>query len=259
VHGCCTEPNDLKDWFDIRDLMVNNILSKTSEAWHIVVWDWTAYTPGIDFGGAYNEAPNQGHDLATAILQHNPPYRYIHLIGHSAGSRLIQQAAKEVVDNYKNHQDKPFIHLTFLDAFTPHNIPLLADYQDSGENAYGFLEGNPHYSEQYVNRPIPEAPDFPFTDTCLNNAFNFNITGWKNNDKGQDPKTGHYWPVHWYKQSVTGSGFKYGFPLSFEGEVQTYTSLFVDYPNGFQCGLTEVNTECKTGVSVLSDPDYRCW
>jgi hypothetical protein len=254
VHGCCTDATGLNDWFDIRNLLTNNIRSQTSEVWQIVVWDWTAYTLGIDFVAAYNEASNQGQDLATAILKHNPPYKYIHLIGHSAGSRLIQRAATDLVKNYKNQQDKPFIHLTFLDAFTPTPPTPPADYQDSGENAYGSLEGYPtHYSDQYVDKG-----DLPSTDTCLSNAFNFDVTDWINADKTYPNLLvgGHFWPVNWYKQSITGSGFKFGYPLSYEGGVQTYISLFIDYPNHLQCSLTDVNTSCKP---VSTDPTYRCW
>jgi hypothetical protein len=68
-------------------------------------------------------------------------YEYIHLIGHSAGAKLINKAAQQLaVDKNRQNAKKPFIHLTFLDAYT-------RDATD--DRGYGSL---PNYSEHYVDR-----------------------------------------------------------------------------------------------------------
>jgi hypothetical protein len=53
VHGCCTDKNDLGEWDKLGGEIHAKI--KNKKEWEIVVWDWTAHTPGIDFIRAYNE------------------------------------------------------------------------------------------------------------------------------------------------------------------------------------------------------------
>ena len=103
VHGCCTDFNAvINDWESFGKLIAGNIHTHAPEQWEVVVWDWSKDTPDSDFLGAYSKAKDRGHDFATAIMLHS--YKYIHLIGHSAGSRLIQQAAKELANNYRNNK-----------------------------------------------------------------------------------------------------------------------------------------------------------
>jgi hypothetical protein len=46
VHGCCTDPNGVKEWKDLRKLIKKAIIeSQTPESWEIVVWDWHNDTP----------------------------------------------------------------------------------------------------------------------------------------------------------------------------------------------------------------------
>jgi len=244
VHGCCTDRNDVrKDWDSFGRLIKGKL--PDSSKWEVVVWDWSKDTTELYPGPAYGKAEGQSLNLSLAIAKHT--YKYIHLIGHSTGSRLIDLTGKRLVNYYnetKNDEEKPFIHLTFLDAYQPNN------------DDYGFLENYPdHYAEHYVNRGNPLSLDWLLTDPCLNYAFNFDITDWENADKDPlFPNSGHFWPFHWYRQSVTTSGFKFGYPLSYEGGVQTYRSLSTDYRNHRQCRLTDVGTTCETG-----DKAPACW
>jgi hypothetical protein len=54
-------------------------------------------------------------------------------------------AAKGLVNYYnetKNDEEKPFVHLTFLDSYTPF---------DAGKDTYGNLEGyQKYYAEHYL-------------------------------------------------------------------------------------------------------------
>jgi hypothetical protein len=87
------------------------------------------------FGYAYDHAVKQGHDLATAILNVKNHYLHVHLIAHSAGAHLIDTAKTDLLAE----SNEPFIHLTFLDAFTPQDDEL----------TYG---GSADYAEHYVDR-----------------------------------------------------------------------------------------------------------
>jgi hypothetical protein len=113
---------------------------------------------------AYNAAAGdegEGNKLKNAINQadinnqnkyknnkHN--YKHIHLIAHSAGSKLIDEAAKRLSKLNEKNAERPFIHLIFLDAYTP----PFKGYDD--KDIYGSLPGYPnHYSEHYVDRGLP--------------------------------------------------------------------------------------------------------
>jgi hypothetical protein len=239
VHGCCTDEKDVKEWESLGMLIAETIIqNQAPEVWEIVVLDWSYDTPefGLDFQNAalraYENALFQGPDLAIAIANH--PYKHVHLIGHSSGAKLIDVAAKELILRYKeiqNNEERPFIHLTFLDAYTPYKMD---------EDTYGFLVNYPnHYSEHYVDR----TPAALFTNAILTNAFNFNITRWKPHlDPLNDP-IGHQWPRYWYEKSVTSPRFRYGYPLSLEDGNDPF-SVLANYPAGKRCILTRAKDVC---------------
>jgi hypothetical protein len=125
VHGCCTDnKKDLKEWDDLGNAIFEKIRKK--EEWEVVVRDWTKHTTKLDpvyflddVRRAYEAAPGEGKKLAdlieTAIKKSTVnSYEYVHFIGHSAGAKLIHEASKKLAANKK----RPFIHLTFLDAYT---------------------------------------------------------------------------------------------------------------------------------------------
>lgn len=211
VHGCCTDTRGVYEWHNLADTIAGEIIKKRTP-WEIMVWDWHEYTPTTDFDPqdvlkdyrtAYENAllPSQAPALANAIANHR--YDHVHLIGHSSGAKFIQVAAEVLAIDYKlnNIQPQPFIHLTFLDAYTRDNLDTLV---------YGFLPNYPnHYSEHYVDIGLPS------TDAILTNAFDFDITHWPHNPL--QFLGGHQWPRYWYERSVTTPGSRCGFALSAEG------------------------------------------
>ena len=136
VHGCCTDQEGLLEWHDLATEIAQAILLSPGDlswGWEIVVWDWTAYTPKRDIDlttllrdplAAYNNILDHslGEALANAIASY--PYKYVHLVGHSAGAKLIQSAAETLASTYKANNADTFIHLTFLDAFTHTRLEL---------------------------------------------------------------------------------------------------------------------------------------
>jgi hypothetical protein len=165
-------------------------------------------------------------------------FKYIHLIAHSAGGKLIDKAAKQLawMKNRKN-MEKPFIHLTFLDAYTPEKEDR------EGAGSYGSLPDYPnHYSEHYVDRSPSSfpIPGFQNTNTILPNAFNFDITHWIGADKGAF--FGHFWPINWYIQSITeidNEMPKPGLPLSREGGNNGYDQLSTRFQPGGTCSIID--------------------
>jgi hypothetical protein len=265
VHGCCTDANDvINDWDSFGALIAGKIIeNNTPGRWEIVVLDWSDYTPKrdynplnlglnkliIDANTAYDNAadqpdqPGQGSELADAIDPFSI-YKYIHLIGHSAGAKLIDEAAKRLAElkNQKN-AERPFIHLTFLDAYT-------RTKEDSGEvggQSYGYLENySDHYAEHYVDKSL-----FNIADATLTSAFNFNITDWTPDRDGRD--FGHQWPLIWYTRSVEfpdRTGDILGFSLSLAGGREEFCTLAEQFPPGGECQLRSVGSAAFCGNIV---------
>jgi hypothetical protein len=262
VHGCCTDANEVRDeWYPFGRLIAERIVRKSD--WEIVVWDWhkdekggvqtpkpTLLTPkqvAKAADKAYEAADVEGRELAQAINQadinnqkkyknneHN--YTYIHFIAHSAGANLIDQAAKQLAEmKRQRNMEEPFIHLTFLDAYTP---PKGAEESKSAKDRYGSLPNDylKHYSEHYVDKGLVR------TDESLPNAFNFDITDWKGAGKGDFLLFGHWWPVRWYIQSITeidNETPRPGLPLSREGGNNGYAQLSTRFQPGGTCSIID--------------------
>ena len=118
VHGCCTDENDVVQvWGNgtsgipgMAKAIAYDLQNRTSEAWEVVVWDWHEYTPKHDYricplcfkpdaDAAYQAATSQGGILANAIKLH-PIYKHVHFISHSAGAKLIHEAATAYISDY---------------------------------------------------------------------------------------------------------------------------------------------------------------
>jgi len=178
VHGCCTDEKDLTGWNRVRSSIQAAILKNSPlEAWEIVVWDWTDFTKSINPYSVYYGAPFSGYYLGREIVKW--PYHYIHFIAHSAGSRLIHEAAKYI----KIKDDTPpFIHSTFLDAFCPsYDGIIYAKYSD--------------YAEQYVDRGLL------YTRDDLWGAYNFDVT-YLPTKEPIPTQFSKGWPNEWYAHSA---------------------------------------------------------
>jgi hypothetical protein len=136
----------------------------------------------------------------------------------------------------KTIADPPFLHLTFLDAYTP---------SKSDADTYGKL-ADPHFSEHYVDIGLW------YTDTKLPNAVNFDITnwdmtGWEHLSKDDKREWGHQWPRYWYEKSVTTPTLtSLGYNFTFESRgTEFYNEYSLFRPS--ECFLVD-----KLGLSVCS-------
>jgi hypothetical protein len=197
VHGCCTDANDIRnEWYPFGRLIAERIVRKPD--WEIVVWDWHERTSkhnyllelhklrddaneAYDAAGGDDTNQGEGIKLANAIIaaeaEKEHPYEYIHLIAHSAGADLIDQAATKLEEvKRQQNMEKPFIHLTFLDAYAPSDHPKDRD-RSLPKDRYGSLPNDylKHYSEHYVDKGLPLIEE---TDDDLPHAFNFDVTDW---------------------------------------------------------------------------------
>jgi len=189
------------------------------------------------YDAAYEHYGKQGQSgyLAGAINAY-PAYKYIHLLGHSAGAKLIDEAASHIA---LNNTAKPFLHITFLDSYTR---------DDNDKINYGGLPIDyPHYAEHYVDDGPADC-----ADATLASAFNFHITGWVPDRDDKLGELGHQWPRRWYTRSIKspdGTG-ELGFKLSLEGGSEAYSTLSQQFPPGGICVLTDVLSTAICGIKL---------
>jgi hypothetical protein len=243
VHGCCTDQSDLREWEASGANIASRIIEENiADKWEIVVWDWTKDTQKgvfpLDARAAYAAAAGHGRDLAGAINKYPTSSQHIHLIAHSAGAKLIEEATQKITN-----QDKRTIHLTFLDA-----------YRQSSDD-YGASAAKGHYRGYYVEHYVDKS-GLPTTDDDLPSAYNFDITDWtpvSHQNPDEKKQQGHQWPRYWYDKSVAMPGFSksgYGFPLSLEGGAQGLPQSVTG-----NCKLINKDSFClMSNASLISQP-----
>jgi hypothetical protein len=250
----------------IEDRLGQNKLCDTSNAnpcWDVLWADWKATAdtklPLLAWVAA--------SDVGVAIAQYlentyGSRLNHLHLVAHSAGSNVIQHAAKKLEDNKWNGGIAPTsLHMTFLDPYTPVNA--------GGVLSYGNVDNSliPSFSDSYKTAgpsnflsaidPIAIVLTQE-TKASLWHAYNFEVGGLDADTASltavhwaiQD----HKWPYQFFQCSANpGVGsfygeaaescpvgydgvYSFGFPLSQEsgyaGSIQT---LRHDYHPGMGC------------------------
>jgi len=121
--------------------------------------------------------------LGRTILQLSRNWKHIHLIGHSAGSWAINEAARMVANQTPAH-----LHLTFLDAYVPNGW----DEKELGRisadaNAMCWVE------QYYTGDAIGHL-----TENLLPHAHNVDISAVNPGFRE------HKFPWHWYQGTIVG-------------------------------------------------------
>ena len=166
--------------------------------WEVTSCFWEKSSATVSPNEAFVNAEGLGKTLGQKIKAYN--YGYVHLIGHSAGAKLIE-AAK---DQIKGSGAGAKVLLTFLDAF------------DKNNNKAGFGK-DADAAEHYVDTRMLGSVS---TDFYLQYAFDFDVSDLDPNSRWWDSIRlihDHGWPHDFYTQSI-GSNYQFGFPLSKEGQ-----------------------------------------
>ncbi len=183
------------------------------QAWCCGWYDWRGQASRLLPSDAAKVARDEaGPSLGRQIVGLSRRWRHVHLIGHSAGSWLVNEAAGVVAS-----QTPASIHVTFLDAYVPKGW-------DSG--TLGRLAGDPceaSWAEHYFTRdPLGDLTENPLPWAC-----NVDVT---------DANPGfnsHKFPWHWYQATIAdgyapdgrfvhkqvqceASGLQYGYSRSLE-------------------------------------------
>jgi len=208
------------------DRMAESIRANAPANWQVDTRNWVPSAwkafPDTALSNAKNEGRKLGRDLGSQGWVH------VHLIGHSAGSMLIQSACEAL----KEAASPPTVHLTFLDPYLGFNETGRALYGDRADWADSYFS---HDLTDTAGGPL--APSL--TEGPLVNAFNVEVTWLDPNRRVTDvyasspsstPATltpiayrafsSHGWPHDFYHATVTNglSGTEgLGFLLSKEG------------------------------------------
>jgi len=149
--------------------------------WICTVFDWHGGAAVINPTDAAKYAREiAGPRLAKTVLTSGIALEHIHLIGHSAGSWVINSAAQIIA-----RKTDTVIHLTFLDAYVPPgwDNTELGKNQSNGWNEH-------YYTRDYTLQA---------TEQQLQAVHNVDLT---------DIEPGfheHKFPYRWYYATVTGS------------------------------------------------------
>ena len=189
-----------------RDLALDIRNKVDSNEWVCGWFDWLNEARVVNPRDAAHFARDKaGEMLAEQILKISNNPRHVHLIGHSAGSWAISEAAKIIAK-----KTNASIHLTFLDAY----VPLGWD-----PNSLGDIHIEPNrifWADQYLTQDIT----LKVTDHMLTHAHNVDIgditPGIKN----------HRFPFHWYPATILG---KYDPNDKYAGEKLYYKSGDIEY------------------------------
>lgn len=199
------------------DEMVRNLRNTLPNNWQVEPHKWLE---AADSGLVLSHAKSQGAKLGQEIAEQS--WAHIHLIGHSAGSKLIQVVSEIVKASPKS--ENTVVHTTFLDPY------LGVAYQE--RTRYG---SGADWSDSYYVRDFTGAR----TEVELPSAFNVDITGC-HKDAIIVPKLcggyvcgylpylpsplldlwkGHAWAHEFYNKTIIDPEFssEYGFARSKEG------------------------------------------
>ncbi len=188
---------------------------------------------------------NLGQEIVDGYVIDGELHEYdrVHLIGHSAGSWLIQSAATTI----QNIDPTMQTHLTFLDAF----VPLFWDLGDqwtptvNGQRV-GTLGSNVDFAEHYFLEP-----SILHTSYELQQAFNVDLSG-TTNINPLNVVSRHTWPAEWYLGTVTDSSFPYyeGWGFDLAPGVTGVLPSHSNYARG-DCTALAV-TSCSAIVNIAS-------
>lgn len=180
--------------------------------WDVVAYDWR---DGADANIAQVKLNAEAIGRVVGQQYRDSGYENIHLIAHSAGSALINEAAKVIVAG-KSVSQRPSIHTTFLDAFE--GLSGIGSFQ------YG------RYSDWSDHYFTPDVLTNVYTDGSLLYAHNVNVAGLDDPIAAALGST-HNFPYHFYNLTTIlpqPGAQGYGFGLSREGGNYNPSA----YPNG---------------------------
>ena len=233
--------------------LAEGIASNTGDAinWDVYTLDWSGLSAALPIISESGFVRFPSHVVPNAIavgaklgeLIAAEGYDYAHLIGHSAGSWLVQSAASQI----EAGSPSTAIHSTFLDAYVSPIYPA-SIIRVNGVKV-GSLGSTSDWADHYFNEP-----DLLGTSYVLDNTFNVEVS----EATPANGISGHGYPYEWYTDTIddpVGLSPSWGFGLTREntGSVPSHG----DYPRGFCIALN--SSDCngfKARVESLKEKTF---
>jgi hypothetical protein len=172
-----------------------------------------------------------GPQLGDQIVSLSNHWRHVHLIGHSAGCWVLNEAAKIVAERTDAE-----IHMTFLDAYVPDGW----DGQLLGRLATQYPE------RCWIDHYFTRDPLGDLTENRPDGAHNVDISA------VNPGHNAHRFCWHWYLATVTGRYAPSG-PLAGEPLFLRVGDLEYGYGRSLEAGLGpwQVSTQLPPGPSAI--------
>lgn len=267
-------PPPAPDWVSI---MCSNLQTRVPSDWQVLEYDWPfdAWTPPLDVfnldllpasvGTVWTYAIKNGNYVGKHIAQQG--WQNVHLIAHSIGAALIQQAT----DVIRTNASGTLIHETFLDPFQ--------GFFGQGHSWYGT---NANWAENYY---AIDSDTGIFTEGDLPNDYNTDVT-WLDpkatpistiygsygidgtnlypiqTETFKRPWSRHEWPYEFYNQTITNTdtnwcGADYGFVLSMEhGTLPNLGSYPKNNHTNTICGQSPITTRLPPRSLLYVPPSF---
>jgi hypothetical protein len=224
THGRTTGPDSDDDWVDTMKTSIEQVVPSN---WTVIPYKWIpqSRTTVFDVKGAAEAQGRQAGAYIVTLGQNTPnqKWAHVHLIGHSAGGALINEAAKVII----NASPTTTVHTTFLDAYTGVEDGGRVEYGQYSQWADSYFAVDNGTGDALLGRTDGR------TDGPLVHAYNVDVT-WLDPSalSGVDVVyssdstpafqvfSSHGWPIQFYQDTITGGlpgAAGYGFPLSKEG------------------------------------------
>ena len=219
-------PDDIPWVDDLVDAIDSYLIDHGVNGWQVLPFKWIEKSYTRDPETAAYNAQQEGANLGNEILRQG--WNKVHLIGHSAGSALIQAAA----DVIKAQPDgMTVVHTTFLDPYVRTDYSGLESYGKSADWSDCYFAHD--FATDDLGKFINKAS---LTEGPLTNAFNVDVTSLDPQADvipvicstqlqplgvcGLEVSSRHDWPHTFYANTIlpaTQQGSEgLGFPLSAE-------------------------------------------
>jgi hypothetical protein len=222
-------------WFEPtpwpRELVLAMKSRVNSSEWFLGWFDWRSRSKVINPADAAKFARDiAGPLLGEQIAEISTEWRHVHLIGHSCGAWLINEAAKVIAS-----RTDASIHLTFLDAY----IPLFWKKDTLGD--FGSDPNTPYWADHYIIHDITLTATGP----RLKNAHNVDITA------ADADIPDHDFVRHWYRATVIG-GYAQG--DQYQGRELFNAAAKIEYGFARSLEAGEENFKASAGLKHGNKP-----
>ena len=186
---------------DMHDRISQRVTSRGQTNWSVQAFRWVEGAQTLKPDTALNNAQEAGYNLGKQIVDRG--WSHVHLIGHSAGSALIQSAAQ-----YIKAKSSITVHLTFLDPYMGWN--------EMWRHIYGL---HADWSDNYLSHDRTNELKSGLTEGPVDHAYNVDVS-WRDPNKsivnqycpsagstpptacGQIAVSSHEYPHDFYNASV---------------------------------------------------------